>query len=126
MTFDDFWAVWPDKQAKATARKAFQKLKPNERALAIERTAEWCKDWRARNPQASHIHAATFLNQRRFMDMDEAKQETQKVSDELIQMQAKWIKDGKDFLCRSIPSARIRLMVEAGLVTPDECRRVGL
>jgi len=69
--FQSFWTHWPDKRNKDTARKAFAKLKPEDRQRATDRAASWCKKWRAENPQASHIHAATYLNQKRFLDEDE-------------------------------------------------------
>ncbi len=36
------------------------------------------------------------------------------------------IRTGKDFLCRNIPSTAAREMVQRGLVTQDQCKRVGV
>lgn len=39
---------------------------------------------------------------------------------------AEYIRTGKDFLCRNIPSTAAREMVQRGLVTQDQCKRVGV
>jgi hypothetical protein len=36
---------------------------------------------------------------------------------------AESIKSGKGYLCRNIPATAARLLVEQGVVTPDQCRR---
>ena len=69
--FDRFWKVYPRKEAKQTARMAFEKLNPDEALLqtmleAIERfkrTAQWQEDGGRFIP-----HPATWLNQRRWED----------------------------------------------------------
>ena len=71
MNFEDFWAKWPDKKNKHSAEKAFKKLKPDERTKAVDRVGTWAVKWRKDNPDASHIHASTYLNQKRFLDSDE-------------------------------------------------------
>lgn len=124
--FEDFWASWPDKRNKESARKAFAKLRRDEPQKAADRAAEWCRQWRKENPQASHIHAATYLNQRRFLDMDEQAQSAKVDERAVMEMQANWIRQGKDFLCRSITATRAAAIVEAGLVTESDCRRVGV
>ena len=43
-----------------------------------------------------------------------------------VQRWAEYIKSGKTFLCRDIPSTQARMMVDRGLVTPDECRKAGV
>lgn len=124
--FDDFWAEWPDKKNKESARKAFMKLHPREREKAIERAATWAAQWRKDNPQASHIHASTYLNQKRFLDLDEIKEVQKVIHSDAMLMQARWIKEGKDFLARNISRDMLAAMVSQGIVTPDEVRRVGL
>ena len=124
--FDDFWAVWPHKKNRESARKAFAKLKSEDRQKATERAAEWCAGWRKDNPQASHIHASTYLNQKRFLDMDEAAQDREKVAEGLLEMQAGWIREGKAFLCQSLTSQRVQEIIGAGLVDQDECRKAGV
>lgn len=125
MTFDDFWADWPDKKNKASAAKAWAKLKPNERAKAATRAKDWCVQWRKDNPQAAHIHASTYINQKRFLDADEVSQANQAACDGVSKMQAQWIKDGKHFLFRSLSASRVAELVNGGFVTTEECRRAG-
>lgn len=124
--FEDFWSVWPDKRNKESARKAFAKLHPIERQKATERAADWCVQWRKDNPQASHIHAATYLNQKRFLDMDETREVQKVINTDAMRMQAQWIKEGKDYLAKTIRREMLVEMFTAGLVTPEEARRVGL
>ena len=66
--FSAFWLRWPSKQNKAAAEKAFAKLRPDDRALAVNNAAEWFLAWRKANPDARDIHAATYLNNRRWID----------------------------------------------------------
>lgn len=66
--FDAFWEVWPDRRAKRPAQIAWSKLAPAEQQVAIDRARDWCAAWRKANPDASHIMASTYLNQRRFAD----------------------------------------------------------
>lgn len=69
--FARFWAVYPRKEAKQTALKAFTKINPDEALLetmlsAIARfkeTAQWQEDGGQYIP-----HPATWLNQRRWED----------------------------------------------------------
>ena len=78
--FDQFWKAYPRKESKPTAKKAFEKIKPDEELLqkmltAIERfkkTDQWQEDGGRFIP-----HPSTWLNQRRWEDepMD-AKQTT--------------------------------------------------
>ena len=60
------------------------------------------------------------------MDMDEIKEEAVKNIEAILEMEAGWIRDGKDFLCRTLSASRARLILAKGLVTEDQCRRVGL
>lgn len=69
--FDQFWESYPRKTAKAPARKAFEKQKPDEKLLgemlkALDwqrKTEQWMKDSGSFIP-----HASTWLNQRRWED----------------------------------------------------------
>lgn len=123
MDFEMFWAVWPDRKNRASAAKAFIKLKPDEREKAINRAGEWCREWRKENPQASHIHASTYLNQKRFLDMDEKRQSVKVDEIGVMEMQAAWIRDGKDFLCRNLSPTRVAQIVQAGLVSREQAGR---
>ena len=66
--FSDFWSVWPNKVSKQNAEKAWRKLSNEERQVVIELVPSWFENWRQQNPQASPIHAATFLNGKRWKD----------------------------------------------------------
>ena len=69
--FDRFWESYPRKEAKQTARRAFEKLNPDEALLqtmleAIERfkgTAQWKEENGRFIP-----HPATWINQKRWED----------------------------------------------------------
>lgn len=69
--FDRFWSVYPRKEAKAKAKTAFEKLKPDEELLlkmidAVEKqkkTDQWTRDGGQYIP-----HPSTWLNQRRWED----------------------------------------------------------
>ncbi len=67
--FSEFWEIYPRKDAKAAARKAFEKLKPDETLLntivkAVE-AQKRCSQWQ----DSKYIpYASTWLNQRRWED----------------------------------------------------------
>ena len=69
--FDRFWEAYPRKEAKQTAKRAFEKLNPDEALLqtmleAVERskgTAQWKEENGRFIP-----HPATWINQRRWED----------------------------------------------------------
>lgn len=69
--FDRFWEAYPKKVAKEVARKAFEKVSPDEVLLsailkaidAQKRTAQWTKDNGEFIP-----HPSTWLNQARWED----------------------------------------------------------
>ena len=69
--FDEFWAAYPKKKAKEAARKAWEKLKPDEslgKAIikAVEE-AKRSKDWKKEKGQYIP-HPATYLNGKRWED----------------------------------------------------------
>ena len=69
--FDRFWEAYPKKVAKEVARKAFEKVSPDEVLLAVilkaidaqKSTAQWTKDNGEFIP-----HPSTWLNQARWED----------------------------------------------------------
>ena len=77
--FDQFWKAYPRKESKPTAKKAFEKIKPDEELLqkmlaAIERfkkTDQWQEDGGRFIP-----HPSTWLNQRRWEDEPMAAKQT--------------------------------------------------
>ena len=69
--FDRFWDSYPRKEAKQTAKKAFEKLNPDEDLFqtmleAIERF-KGSAQWREENGRFIP-HPATWINQRRWED----------------------------------------------------------
>lgn len=70
-SFDDFWILWPKKQQKALAIKAWGKLTSNEQNLAIadlrSRPAK-DKGW---TDKQFIPYPATYLNQKRWGDQYE-------------------------------------------------------
>lgn len=66
--FAAFWTVWPNKNAKAAAEKAWAKLSPADRRAAAENAGAWFNRWRQGAPTASAIHPASYLNQKRWTD----------------------------------------------------------
>lgn len=125
-SFAAFWESWSNKRGKADAQRAWKALHPADRALAADRAAEWCRVWRAENPSASHIHAATYLRQRRFLDLDEIKAEIKVNRAGVDERLAAAIRAGKRHLVGHMSAARAREMIAGGLVTEAECRAVGV
>ena len=77
--FDSFWKFYPRKASKEAARKAWEKLRPDQHIMQMiadnvkERVekGEWRKD-----NQSFILHASTYLNQKRWEDevLDQQKQ----------------------------------------------------
>ena len=120
--FADFWQVWPSKEGKAAAEKAWKKLSPEDRATALARVGPWFAAWRAKHPDASPIHASTFLNQRRWEDEGAP---AIPVGDKYA-VAASTIKTGKPFLCKNISAAFARELIGRGFVSDSECRKAGV
>jgi hypothetical protein len=78
--FDSFWKFYPRKASKEAARKAWEKLRPDQHIMQMiadnvkERVekGEWRKD-----NQSFILHASTYLNQKRWED-EVLDQQTQK------------------------------------------------
>lgn len=68
IAFSEFWEKWPHKIGKDNAQKAWGKLSEANRELAISALPSWLPWWRRQNPDANHIHASTYLNQKRWQD----------------------------------------------------------
>lgn len=68
MAFSEFWDVWPIKISKAAAERAWAKLSHPDRIHARDNAQPWFDHWRSRNQQASPIHPASYLNQKRWND----------------------------------------------------------
>lgn len=66
--FDVFWSAWPNKIQKKSAEKAWSKLNQDEQKAAAGTLESWWELWRRTYPDASPIHASTYLNGRRWED----------------------------------------------------------
>ena len=66
--FDDFWSIWPNKVSKQNALKAWKKLSADDQRTALSSAPDWFRRWQSAHPQASPIHPASYLNQRRWQD----------------------------------------------------------
>jgi hypothetical protein len=66
--FAAFWLAWPNKVSKSAAEAAWSKLTDADRQEALRQIGPWFASWRDQNPTASPIHAATYLNKRRWRD----------------------------------------------------------
>lgn len=72
--FEEFWAAWPNKVSKQAAEDAWRKLSEKDRADAFLSVPTWFPAWREQHPQASPLHAATYLNKRRWLDQFQPKE----------------------------------------------------
>lgn len=68
-TFDDFWKVWPKREAKKDATRAWAKLSPASRIAALDALPAHVDRWRREGRIRNHIpHPATWLNGERWED----------------------------------------------------------
>jgi DNA polymerase elongation subunit (family B) len=69
MEFNLFWAQYPKKVGKLTARRSWEKLSQENQQKALEAIVEHRKYWAAKGTDWEFIpHASTWLNQERFED----------------------------------------------------------
>jgi hypothetical protein len=69
MEFNLFWAQYPKKVGKLTAKRSWEKLSLDNQQKALEAIAEHRKYWAAKGTDWEFIpHASTWLNQERFED----------------------------------------------------------
>jgi hypothetical protein len=69
MEFNLFWAQYPRKIGKLTARRSWEKLSQENQQKALEAIVEHRKYWVAKGTDWEFIpHASTWLNQERFED----------------------------------------------------------
>lgn len=69
MDFDAFWELYPRKVAKADARKAWKRRKPEEQGRAILALHHHAVYWAATGTEPQYIpHPATWLNGERYDD----------------------------------------------------------
>jgi hypothetical protein len=69
MEFNLFWAQYPKKVGKLTAKRSWEKLSQENQQKALEAIVEHRKYWVAKGTDWEFIpHASTWLNQERFED----------------------------------------------------------
>jgi DNA replication protein DnaC len=67
--FESFWKLYPRRVARMAAIKAWRKLPPPERALALAAIEAHVNYWRQAERDPERIpHASTWLNGRRWED----------------------------------------------------------
>lgn len=67
--FEDFWKTWKTTGGggdKSPAHDAWKKLSAPDREFAAQVAVLWFEAWRNSAPDATAIHASTYLNKRRF------------------------------------------------------------
>jgi hypothetical protein len=68
--FDSFYRLYPKKEARESAVKAFNKLSEDEKALAISEAAKHATLWHAKRTERRFIPLpASWLNAKRFLDV---------------------------------------------------------
>jgi len=69
MEFNLFWAQYPKKVGKLTARRSWEKLSQENQQKALEAIVDHRKYWVAKGTDWEFIpHASTWINQERFED----------------------------------------------------------
>jgi len=67
--FDEFWSLYPRKIAKATARKAWQRLTAEQQLMAAKAIDTHCQYWKSKETELEFIpYPATWINQERWED----------------------------------------------------------
>ena len=69
MTFEDWWALYPRKVARAEAKKAWSRMSDADRAAAMEALPAHVRYWEAAGTGREYIpHPATWLRGERWAD----------------------------------------------------------
>jgi hypothetical protein len=123
--FADFWALIPQgaKSGKAAAQKAFRRLTFDGQKRARDNVAAYYDWWRKRNPEASWLHPATYLNQLRWQD--EAFSGTTQTVDKAA-FWADCIMNGKYVPATVLTGQLLSEMISRGLVTQKALTERGL
>lgn len=68
-SFEQFWAQYPRKVAKAVARKAWARLTKQQQSDALDAISNHIAYWKLKETATEFIpHCSTFLNQERWED----------------------------------------------------------
>lgn len=68
-SFDEFWAVWPKREAKKDARRAWERMSAASKVAAMTALPKHVSRWRREGRARNHIpHPATWLNGERWDD----------------------------------------------------------
>jgi len=136
--FDVFWMNVPGDKEFGTGRGfkigrsksegEFKKLTPEDRRIATAAVGPFYAHWRKAHPDAAKLHPERFLKNRRWEDEGwESKATSEAPSKQkLMEMDAQTIKSGKRFLCTHISAVKARTLIDAGMVSYNECRDVGI
>jgi hypothetical protein len=65
-TFDDFYKIYPRKTAKGAARRAWERLSPEDRGKAVEGALRYAND--PNRDESFTAYPATWLNAERWLD----------------------------------------------------------
>lgn len=124
--FENFWELSGRHGNKRSAFKVFQKLSPADQQAATDAVAGYYKWWRKECKDASWLHVSTYLSQVRWEDEWQAEAAPKEVTrEDAMKRDAENIKSGKPYLCTSISHSKCVALLEAGLVTKEELRKVG-
>jgi hypothetical protein len=78
--FDEFWALYPRRIAKAAARKSWARLTPEQQLAAARAVQNHAQYWSTKETELEFIpHPATWLNQERWEDELVIKPKKQKI-----------------------------------------------
>ena len=68
-SFEQFWALYPRKVAKAVARKAWARMTAQQHESALDALPNHIAYWKLKETSTEFIpHCSTFLNQERWED----------------------------------------------------------
>jgi hypothetical protein len=114
------------KQGKQAAEKAFRKLRPAMQQAATRNAASYYGWWRSQNPQASWLHPASYLNQRRWEDEAFMPPAPTKAMQDRAAFWAEQINTGKPISRFAVSPSLCDEMVGRQLVTKAQLRERGL
>lgn len=67
--FDEFWAIWPNKTAKPSAKVAWGRLSLENKRLAFSAIRNgWYENWARAHPDANKIGPVRFIKDERWSD----------------------------------------------------------